>query len=194
MLQPPARYDRGMNAPNTGSPLTDQDIETLDARLADIDPDNSMVVEELDGFFAALACCPQPVPREEWLALVLGESSRAAAAARGEGADASLLKLIERHRAAVAGMLYDAQGFAPVLSHDEQGRPWGHAWAIGFARGDAMHWNVAIRTLVHKNGRIRANAGGGVTTLSDPAAEYDETLHKLLGIERTLQRRAEAPR
>jgi anthranilate/para-aminobenzoate synthase component I len=46
---------------------------------------------------------------------------------------------------------------------------------------------------VHKNGRIRANAGGGVTTLSDPAAEYDETLHKLLGIERTLQRRAEAP-
>ena len=138
MLSPPARYDRGMNAPNAGSPLTDQDIETLDARLADIDPDNSMVVEELDGFFAALACCPQPVPREEWLALVLGESSRAAAAARGEGADASLLKLIERHRAAVAGMLYDAQGFAPVLSHDEQGRPWGHAWAIGFARGMAL--------------------------------------------------------
>lgn len=66
--------------------------------------------------------------------------------------------------------------------------------AIGFARGDAMHWNVAIRTLVHRNGRIRANAGGGVTTLSDPAAEYDETLHKLLGIERTLQRRAEAPK
>jgi uncharacterized protein len=127
-----------MNAPNAGSPLTDQDIETLDARLADIDPDHSMVVEELDGFFAALACCPQPVPREEWLALVLGESPRAAVAARGEGADASLLKLIERHRAAVAGMLYDAQGFAPVLSHDEQGRPWGHAWAIGFARGMAL--------------------------------------------------------
>ena len=127
-----------MNAPSAGPPLTDQDIETLDARLADIDPDNSMAVEELDGFFAALACCPQPVPRDEWLSLVLGESPRAAVAARGEGADAHLLKLIERHRVAVAAMLYEAQGFAPVLSQDEDGRPWGNAWAIGFARGMAL--------------------------------------------------------
>ncbi len=80
-----------------------------------------------------------------------------------------------------------------ILESLEVARRGVYTGAIGFARGDAMHWNVAIRTLVHKGGRIRANAGGGVTTLSDPAAEYDETLHKLLGIERTLQRRAEAP-
>jgi len=80
-----------------------------------------------------------------------------------------------------------------ILESLEVARRGVYTGAIGYARGDAMHWNVAIRTLVHKNGRIRANAGGGVTTLSDPAAEYDETLHKLLGIERTLQRRAEAP-
>lgn len=127
-----------MNAPGAASPLTDQDIEALDARLVDIDPENSMAVEELDGFFAALACSPQPVPREEWLPLVLGESPRAALAARGEGADAHLLRLIERHRVAVAAMLFDAQGFAPVLSQDEDGRPWGNAWAIGFARGMAL--------------------------------------------------------
>ena len=56
-----------------------------------------------------------------------------------------------------------------------------------------MHCNVAIRTLVHRDGRIRANAGGGITTLSDPAAEYDETRHKLAGMERALQCRANAP-
>lgn len=80
-----------------------------------------------------------------------------------------------------------------ILESLEVARRGVYTGAIGYARGDSMHWNVAIRTLVHKGGRIRANAGGGVTALSDPAAEYDETLHKLLGIERTLQRRAEAP-
>ncbi len=80
-----------------------------------------------------------------------------------------------------------------ILESLEVARRGVYTGAIGYARGDTMHWNVAIRTLVHKKGRVRANAGGGVTALSDAAAEYDETLHKLLGIERTLQRSAEAP-
>jgi uncharacterized protein len=127
-----------MNASTQNPPLTDAEIESLEARLIAIDPDDSMAVEELDGFCAALACSPQPVPREEWLAMVLGESDRAAVALRGEGEDASLLKLIERHRFAVATMLYEGEGFAPVLAYDEDGKAWGNAWAIGFARGMAM--------------------------------------------------------
>ena len=127
-----------MNAPSQERPLTDAEIETLEARLAAIDPDDSMAVEELDGFFAALACCPEQVPRDEWLPMVLGDSPRANAALRGEGEDASLLRLVERHRAAVASMLYDGQGFSPVLAYDEDGVAWGNAWAIGFARGMSM--------------------------------------------------------
>jgi uncharacterized protein len=127
-----------MNAPSQDRPLTDAEIGTLEERLAAIDPEDSMAVEELDGFFAALACCPQPVPRDEWLPLVLGDSPRAHAALRGEGEDASLLRLVERHRASVAAMLYDGDGFAPVLAYDEDGRAWGNAWAIGFARGMAL--------------------------------------------------------
>ena len=127
-----------MNASTQNPPLTDAEIELLEERLIAIDPDDSMAVEELDGFCAALACSPQPVPREEWLAMVLGESDRAAVALRGEGEDASLLKLIERHRFAVAAMLYEGEGFAPVLAYDEDGKAWGNAWAIGFARGMAM--------------------------------------------------------
>ncbi|MCX7231548.1 MAG: UPF0149 family protein [Burkholderiales bacterium] len=127
-----------MNAPSQDRPLTDAEIETLETRLVAIDPDDSMAVEELDGFFAALACCPVPVPREEWLPMVLGDAPRAHEALRGEGEDAVLLKLVERHRAAVATMLYEGKGFAPVLAHDEDGNAWGNAWAIGFARGMAM--------------------------------------------------------
>lgn len=127
-----------MNPPSQDRPLTDGEIESLEARLAAIDPDDSMAVEELDGFCAALACCPEPVPREEWLALVLGDSPRARRALRGEGEDAALLRLVERHRASVASMLEDGEGLAPVLAYDEDGVAWGNAWAIGFARGMAL--------------------------------------------------------
>jgi para-aminobenzoate synthetase component 1 len=66
--------------------------------------------------------------------------------------------------------------------------------AIGrFGPGPRLHLNVAIRTLVVSDGRLRANAGGGITALSDPAQEFAETLHKMAGIEQTLQRRIELP-
>jgi uncharacterized protein len=127
-----------MNAPSQNRPLTDLEIVALEDRLAEIDPDDSMAVEEFDGFCAALACCPAPVARDEWLPMVLGESTRALAAQRGEGEDATLLGLVERHRVAVAAMLFEGEGFAPVLSYDEGGRAWGNAWAIGFARGMSL--------------------------------------------------------
>jgi uncharacterized protein len=127
-----------MNAPSQNRPLTDAEIDSLDERLSALDPDDSMAVEELDGFFAALACCPVPVPREEWLPLVLGESGRARQALAGQGDDAALLKLVERHRVSVSAMLFEGEGFSPVLAYDEDGRAWGNAWAIGFARAMAM--------------------------------------------------------
>jgi anthranilate/para-aminobenzoate synthase component I len=66
--------------------------------------------------------------------------------------------------------------------------------AIGtFGPGPRLHLNIAIRTLVLKDGRLRANAGGGITALSEPAQEFAETLHKMAGIERALQRPVELP-
>ncbi|RXF73301.1 aminodeoxychorismate synthase component I [Hansschlegelia zhihuaiae] len=46
----------------------------------------------------------------------------------------------------------------------------------GFS-GDA-DFNIAIRTATLAKGRALFQAGGGITALSDPAAEYDETLTK----------------
>jgi para-aminobenzoate synthetase component 1 len=60
--------------------------------------------------------------------------------------------------------------------------------AIGwFGPGDSLHLNIAIRTLVHRGGRLRGNAGGGITTLSDPHQEWRETLAKMAGLEQALQ-------
>ncbi|MBB3973413.1 aminodeoxychorismate synthase component I [Hansschlegelia beijingensis] len=47
---------------------------------------------------------------------------------------------------------------------------------IGFT-GDA-DFNIAIRTATLARGKALFQAGGGITALSDPAAEYDETLTK----------------
>ncbi len=51
--------------------------------------------------------------------------------------------------------------------------------AIGYVSFHGrMDLNIAIRTLVRAKGRVYAQVGGGIVADSDPALEYDETLHK----------------
>ena len=59
--------------------------------------------------------------------------------------------------------------------------------AIGYLdwRGDA-DWNIAIRTALVTEDAVHYAAGGGITADSDPAAEYEETLHKAAGLKRAL--------
>ena len=80
-----------------------------------------------------------------------------------------------------------------ILEQLEVARRGVYTGAIGwFGPGDALHLNIAIRTMVHRrdaNGRgsIRGNAGGGITALSEPHAEWLESLAKMAGLERALQ-------
>jgi para-aminobenzoate synthetase component I len=55
--------------------------------------------------------------------------------------------------------------------------------AIGWVdgRGNA-EWNIAIRTMVVKDGRVHLGIGGGIVADSDPGAEYLETLDKAAGM------------
>ena len=59
--------------------------------------------------------------------------------------------------------------------------------AIGWVngRGEA-DWNIAIRTMVVKDGQVYFQVGGGIVADSDPAAEYEETLAKAQGMLRAL--------
>jgi para-aminobenzoate synthetase component 1 len=81
-----------------------------------------------------------------------------------------------------------------ILEQLEVARRGVYTGAIGwFGPGDSMHCNIAIRTLVHHAGRLRGNAGGGITALSDPHLEWRESLAKLAGIERALQTNVRIP-
>jgi anthranilate synthase component I len=62
-----------------------------------------------------------------------------------------------------------------------------YAGAVGyFAPGGDMDLAIAIRTLVMQDGRWWAQAGAGIVADSDPAAEYEETLHKLGALTRAI--------
>ncbi len=55
--------------------------------------------------------------------------------------------------------------------------------AIGWiGPGRRLHLNVAIRTMVCRDGQLRFNTGGGITADSDPAAEFEETMDKAAGM------------
>jgi para-aminobenzoate synthetase component 1 len=41
-----------------------------------------------------------------------------------------------------------------------------------------VEFNVAIRTMIVKDGQVHVPVGGGIVADSDPAAEYEETLVK----------------
>jgi para-aminobenzoate synthetase component I len=46
--------------------------------------------------------------------------------------------------------------------------------------------SILIRTLTHRGGWVSCPVGGGIVAQSDPAAEYEETLHKAAGMLRVL--------
>lgn len=55
--------------------------------------------------------------------------------------------------------------------------------SIGYLGFDGnMDSNIAIRTLLHKGGKLSLSAGGGIVADSDPEAEYAETFHKVAAI------------
>lgn len=45
-----------------------------------------------------------------------------------------------------------------------------------------MDFNIMIRTLFYDGGNISFNVGGGITLLSDPTDEFEETIHKAKNI------------
>jgi uncharacterized protein len=119
-------------------PLTDKELARLDELLLAVNPDESMLPEELDGFFTALLCGPQPVSSDEYLPEVFGVPVESARTTVSPEVLDELLRLLGRHWNAIGAELYDREGLSPLLGYDEAGRVLGNGWAVGFVRGMAM--------------------------------------------------------
>ena len=118
--------------------LSDDEIARLDALLEETHPQESMTVEELDGFLTALVACPEPVPADEWVPLALGVPATELTTRLGEGRARELTRLLERHRSALASQLHEREALSPILAVDEAGRAIGTGWAVGYVRGLGM--------------------------------------------------------
>ncbi len=70
------------------------------------------------------------------------------------------------------------------LEPAERGVYTGAIGYLGF--GGAMDLNIAIRTMVVKDGQASFQVGGGIVADSQPALEYEETLHKGAAMARVL--------
>ncbi len=126
--------------------LTTAEIERLDNLLDAANPRGSMLPEELDGFFAALACCPQPVPWGEVARTIIGRAADDPADWPDSPDAQALDKLLTRHWHTMCAQLYEGESLTPVMALDEKGRADGHDWAHGFLRGLAMRpdaWQMA---------------------------------------------------
>lgn len=63
-----------------------------------------------------------------------------------------------------------------------------YAGSVGYLGFDGnMDTCITIRTMLFKGGRAYLQAGAGIVADSDPAKEYEETLHKARALERALQ-------
>jgi para-aminobenzoate synthetase component 1 len=62
--------------------------------------------------------------------------------------------------------------------------------AIGYlSRGGMSRFNIAIRTMIVEGNRVCYQVGGGIVADSNPALEYEETLHKGRGLRGVLERK-----
>jgi len=57
---------------------------------------------------------------------------------------------------------------------------------IGYVHGNKADFNIAIRTMVHRNGKYHVHAGGGIVADSDPELEYQEMQLKARNLFRAL--------
>ena len=70
-----------------------------------------------------------------------------------------------------------------------------YAGAVGYASfAGALDTCIAIRTMVVKDGHAWLQAGGGIVYDSEPAAEYRESVNKMLALERAIDRAERAGR
>ena len=119
-------------------PLTDAELDRLGDFLRTCKGGESMNLEELDGFFAALIAGPENVmPSEYYPEVFGGEMSDACEFGSLDEAN-DILGLMMRHWNTIAATLHKGEVYVPLLLEDENGLTLGNDWARGFMRGMDM--------------------------------------------------------
>lgn len=126
------------------------DLELSDAELQRIDSFLSQVVggaipnsEALDGFFAALACCPDLVMPGEFLPVLQSGATEAGDLVFDDEEEAGeFIDLVMRHWSHVNAQLNSGEVYLPLMIENADGIAPGNDWAKGFVTGTHMRADI----------------------------------------------------
>jgi uncharacterized protein len=128
--------------------LSDQEFDVLDGFLQRVIGGRIRNVEALDGFFAALACCPDFVPPREFLEVI---QSGAVAFGDLEFQDLdeanAFMSLVMRHWNHVNVVLNSGKPYLPLMMEHDDEPATGNDWARGFMSGMAQRREVWLSVM-----------------------------------------------
>lgn len=124
--------------------LADAEFNRLEDIL--VKEDEWITLSSADGFLAAVACSPEAIPEEQWMASLLPGPEVCESPADFEIA-ASLLK--RRLHEIVDTCRAEPAEFYPVLEIDTDDAPLGEIWAEGFVRGMSLRIETWTPLLNH---------------------------------------------
>src|SRR5215467_8686950 len=121
-----------------GATLTYAQCDRMTSLLSRFSGNCAMNLEMLDGFFAALICCPDIVLPSEYLPEIWGRDTR-----EGEPWDSreqlqEFLELVMQHWNTISRTLQAGEVYPPILLEDERGVAHANDWATGFMRGMSL--------------------------------------------------------
>ena len=133
--------------------LTASELEDLDGFLSLVDGGKVPNTEALDGFFAALACCPDLIMPSEYIPIIQsGETEDGDMAFDGLDAAQRFMDLVNRHWNYVNYQLNECPAYLPLVHENEEGEYCGNDWANGFLCGINLRhdiWSELVNSEEH---------------------------------------------
>ena len=125
------------------SKLTDDDLKELDEFFARKDGGKIPNTEALDGFFAALACCPDLVMPSEYMPVIQGGATEDGDLVFEDMGEAQrFMELVNMHWNHVNAQMNEGEVYLPLVQENEKGEYRGNDWANGFISGTHVRFDI----------------------------------------------------
>ena len=125
------------------SELSDPELAELDELLARVDGGKIPSIEALDGFFAALACCPDLIMPSEYMPILQRGETESGDLVFESAEDAQrFISLVGRHWNCVNDQLNWGDVYLPLILEDERSGRGGNDWANGFLTGTHLRHDI----------------------------------------------------
>jgi uncharacterized protein len=137
---------------STDRTMTDAQYDRMGTLLSRFRSSRAMNLEMLDGFFAALICCPDMVRPSEYLPEIWGGEMGDEEAWESREQLQEFMDLVMQHWNTISRKLQAGDIYLPILLEDEQGVAHANDWATGFMRGMSLHhyvWNELVSSEEH---------------------------------------------